>query len=141
MKRWLAAIMLASALGTPVFADEWLNRAACEANRIQDYYPPEGIRREKTGTLLVEFSVKGIGPPTGITVMPTRLPGYLQDAAARIVRFMTCRPDSKWIEDGGPERRLRLNVIFRLKGVDETPGRLDPDADEVVITGAPIVPR
>jgi TonB family protein len=140
MRRWPGAVALAGLFCGPSFADQWLDRAGCK-EKIADYYPPEAIRREKVGTVLVEFTVKGNGPPTAIAVVPSKLPRFLQDAGVRVIRSMSCTPDSKWLEDGGPQRRLRVNVIFRLKGLDETAGVIDPDAEEIVITGSPIAAR
>ena len=119
----------------------WLKRASCKEKFPEDYYPPTAIRRDEVGSVLVEFTVTGNGAPTDITTNKSKTPRYIQDAARRLVRLMTCSPDPKWTDDGGPQKRLRLNVIFHLKGLDETPGKIDPDADYVVITGSPIVPR
>ena len=54
---------------------------------------------------------------------------------------MRCQPDLTWMENGGPEKRIRVNVLFKLKGFDETAQRLDPDADEIVITGTSVLWR
>ena len=140
MRRWLAAVALAALCCEPSFADEWLDRAGCK-DKVDIYYPPTAIRKNEVGSVLVEFTVEGNGAPTGITTDKSKTPWYIQDAAKRVVRLMTCSPDSKWAEDGGLQRRLRLNVIFHLKGLDETPGKVDPDADYVVITASPIVTR
>ena len=139
MRRLLAATVMTGLLCGPALADEWIDRANCKPNRQQDYYPPKAIRLNQVGTVLVEFSVQGKGPPDPAVVVRATASVELRYAAIRVIRLMLCDPDPKWMDDGGPQRRIRLNVIFRLKGFEETPGRLDPDADEVVITGSPIL--
>jgi len=109
--------------------------------KVDDYYPAKAIRLDEVGSVLVEFSVKGAGAPQDVAVLRATAPGTLQEAALRVIRSMRCQPDLTWMENGGPEKRIRVNVLFKLKGFDETAQRLDPDADEIVITGTSVLWR
>jgi TonB family protein len=141
MRCLLVAIAIAGLASGPSRADDWLTRASCKPEVGQDFYPAPAIGRNQVGTVLVEFSVQGKGPPDHVIVIGAKASQVLKDGASRFMRLLRCDPDPKWMDDGGPQRRIRLNVIFRLKGWDETPERLDPDADQVVITGSAIMRR
>lgn len=108
--------------------------ASCKP-RIEDFYPAKAIRLQEVGTVLVEFSVKGKGKPEDVVIIRSTAPGTLQEAARKVIDSLRCNPGQAWNEAGGPQRRIRLNVLFKLKGFDETADRLDPEADQVVITG------
>lgn len=134
MKLPLVAMGLAVLLSGSCLADDVMKDASCK-QRIQDYYPAKAIRLQQVGAVLVEFSVKGKGPPVDVVVVRSTAPGTLQEAAIKVIHALSCDPGQAWIDAGGPGKRIRWNVLFKLKGFDETAERLDPEADEVVITG------
>jgi TonB family protein len=132
--RFVFSVAIAISLSTAIAGDDQ-NDAGCKA-KIEDYYDARAIRLEQVGTVLVEFRVREAGPPQDVKIIRSTAPGVLQASALRMINSMRCMPGKQWLENGGAERPIRVNVMFKLNGFEETPERLDPDADEIVITGS-----
>jgi len=134
------ALASALAFASAARADDPVPLANCKAVP-GDYYAPSAIRLNKIGTVLVEYSVKKAGAPEDVRVVRSNATGDLQRSAVSLVKKMTCAPNDSWMTSGGADKRVRVNILFNLKGFDESAAPLDQSAEVITITAEAIFPR
>lgn len=85
---------------------------ACRPLSQEDYYPPEALRLNIQGRVLVEFSIDKRGRPAQVSV--TQSPNEVLSAGAtRLTRSLHCKlSDDWWIE--GANHRARLGIYYVL---------------------------
>ena len=135
-KKFLAALataLLVTFTGTVASAAEHgiLSQLRCDPKFAdQAFYDPAAVHLHQSGAVLVEFSVNAKGRAERPVVIQATAPEVLQSAALRVARNFKCKPGKDWAETGGPEQRVRLNVLFHFK--DEGVPKLIDEAAEVV---------
>lgn len=86
----------------------------------RDYYPSNEKREGITGRVGLVCSVDEKGFARGIVVLESGGPSF--DAAAkRLYSDVHFRIPADWAASGGPEKRFRYGVVFRLIGKPEVP--------------------
>jgi TonB family protein len=121
---WGMAIALVGALAashaTAEKPDNVWTQLKCRGKGGVRYYPPEARWRRETGAVLLEYSVNAKGVPERIVVLETTAPESLQTAAGRLLSQVRCKPDAAWVEGGGPQQRLKINVLFQFTDGEPT---------------------
>jgi TonB family protein len=100
-----------------------------------DYYPRKAKRQGITGRVGLEYSVDEKGHARSIVVFESG-GALLDDAAKKLLADMRFNIPSDWSATGGPAQRLRIGVIFRLKGKPDV-ARFQDDRQTVVVTAIP----
>jgi TonB family protein len=134
----LAVALVGSCIGAPLHAaeDGILVQLQCSPHfSVQPFYDQKSKVKRLKGVVLVEFSVNAEGRIERPLVLEATAPERLQSSALRVVNRFRCKPGQDWAESGGPERRLRVNVVFKFED-EEVPKRLDESAEVVVVTAA-----
>jgi TonB family protein len=129
--------------GMPLQAAEngILTQIGCAPNFAnRPFYHSTAVRKRQSGAVLVEFSVSQRGEIQRPVVIEATAPHLLQSGALEVVKNFKCKPGKDWTETGGPERRLRLNVLFKLNE-DEAPKLIDEAAEVVTVAAASKRPR
>lgn len=86
----------------------------------RDYYPASEKRRGVTGRVGLALSVDAKGAARDIVVLESGGPSF--DAAAKtLYSDVHFRIPADWAASGGPEKRFRYGVVFRLIGKPEVP--------------------
>lgn len=141
MRIWFGVIVLALPAIHPAIAGDEGADISCRVKRGEDYYPPEAIRRNQVGAVLVEYSVIDSGATTSVLVVQSRAPNSLKSAALRLVKGMNCTTTLSWKEAGGPGKRRRANILFKLRAFDETAAPIEGDAEKIEVIADAISPR
>lgn len=136
----LAAIvaLIAACMAVPARAakDDILAQLDCgPRSKDKPYYHRTAVLQHQTGVVLVEFSVNAKGRTERAIVISATAPEVLQSSALRVAQNFKCKPGNDWAETGGPERRIKLNVVFKFEN-EEAPKPIDESAGVVVVTAA-----
>jgi TonB family protein len=94
--------------------------------------PRTAVKQRQSGVVLVEFSVNANGRAERAVVLEATAPELLQSSALQVVKNFKCKPGKEWANAGGPERRVKLNVWFKIDD-EEAPKLLDADAEVVTV--------
>jgi TonB family protein len=111
-------------------SDETWTRLQCRGKDGATFYPPMARQRHESGAVLLEYSVNTTGLTERIVVLKSTAPESLHKAAIRLLSQLRCTPDVEWVNGGGPQRRLRINVLFQF--IDEEVTK-PIDAEAVII--------
>ena len=131
----VAVALVSSCVGVPEPAPHrgMLAQLGCSPNfSDQPFYDPMAVRQRQSGVVLVELSVNAEGRPERLVVLEATAPEVLQFAALRVAENFKCEPGKDWVKAGGPERRVRLNVVFKLKK-KEVQNPIDEGAEVVTV--------
>jgi TonB family protein len=128
---------LAASYSTAETANETWTQLRCAGKRGVSYYPSEARQRRESGAVLLEYSVNGKGVPERIVLLESTAPESLQIAAMKLLSQARCKPDAAWIEGGGPQQRLKMNVLFQFINGEPTQP-LDAQAGVVRISTEPL---
>jgi TonB family protein len=134
----VAVALVGSCVGVPVHAADHgiLGQLGCEPRfGHRPFYDRTAILKRQSGVVLVEFSVNAKGHPERPAVIEATAPKGLQSAALRVAMNFRCKPGKDWAEAGGPDRRVKLNVVFKFEN-EEAPALIDEDAEVVTVTAA-----
>jgi len=132
--RWLAVVAVAvvASVAPPSGAKDETGQPGCVPKR-DDYFHPKAVRLHQSGTVLVEYSVNSKGLTERVVVLQSTASESLEESALLLLSKMRCKPSKEWISSGGPQERLRLNVLFQF--FDEEPAKpIDPEAEVITIT-------
>lgn len=99
----------------------------------RDYYPSKAKRLGITGRVGIECSVDELGHARNIVILESADP-LLNDAARDVISDQHFRMPSDWSTTGGPAKRFRYGVIFRLPGKPDI-APFEDNRQVVVITG------
>jgi len=100
----------------------------------QDEYPAIAREQGLTGRVGLECSVDGLGHAQNVVIVESA--GLvLDDAAMRMFSNGSFLIPPDWTAKGGPGRRFRYGVVFRLGGKGAAP--FEDHRMTVVITGSP----
>jgi TonB family protein len=133
----LATVMAFAAMwvGMPTWAADGgiLSQLRC-GPKFSDrpFYHPTAVQQRQSGVVLVEFSVNAKGRAERALVLEATAPELLQSSALQVVKNFKCNPGKEWADAGGPERRVKLNVVFKIDD-EEAPKLLDADAEAVTV--------
>jgi len=86
----------------------------------------------------MEYTMTAKGLAEQIAVVKSTASKSLQESAMRLLRGVRCKPTKEWINGGGPQRRLRLNVVFQF--FNESPVKPIDSNSEVVSISALAAP-
>ena len=86
----------------------------------RDYYPPKAKELSLTGRVGLECSVDEQGYPHDIVILESAGP-LLDDAAKSVITDQRFRVPADWSATGGPAKRFRYGVIFRIAGKPDAP--------------------
>jgi TonB family protein len=126
--------MIAAAILLPISAATGAQNKALECvSRSDPYYDPKAKRLGQFGAVLVEYSINAKGEAEGVLVLKSAASQILEDAAVRFVSGMRCKTTEEWLQSGGPQQRLKVNVLFQFKG-REPVSPVDPAEDAITIT-------
>jgi TonB family protein len=138
LRRPLSMIAVAVAL-LPISAnaDSEMKGMGCAQKAGESYFDPKAIRLDEDGAVLIEYSVNQKGVPERIVVLESTASKSLERSAVRLVAETRCKPGESWQQDGGPQKRLKLNVVFQFKG--RTPvSPIEPAEDVITVSTSPI---
>lgn len=81
----------------------------------RDYYPPIAKEQGLTGRVGLECSVDGLGRAQNVVILES---GGLvfDDAAVRLFSEQPFLIPPDWSATGGPKKRFRYGVIFKMRG-------------------------
>jgi len=85
-----------------------------------DYYPPKAKRQGITGRVGLECSVDARGYARKVVVLESGGP-LLDEAAKNILYDAHFSIPADWSATGGPTKRFKYGVIFRLVGKPDVP--------------------
>jgi TonB family protein len=100
-----------------------------------DYYPPKAKRDGVTGRVGLECSIDEKGHARNILVLESGGP-LLDDGAKALLADLRFKVPIGWSATGGPTRRLRYGVIFRLAGKPDV-ACFEDNRQTVVVNGIP----
>ena len=86
----------------------------------RDYYPAKAKELGVTGRVGLECSVDDRGYPRDIVILESAGP-LLDDAAKTVISDQPFRVPADWSATGGPAKRFRYGVIFRIMGKPDVP--------------------
>ncbi len=97
------------------------------------FFDPKAKRLGQFGAVLVEYSINAKGEAERVVILKSTASRILGKAATRVIRDLRCKPTEDWSQSGGPQRRLKVNVIFQYKGGEPVP-LIDPAEDVITIS-------
>ncbi len=131
---WIS--FLAALLPISATAEPETKQPGC-VPKAASYFDPSAIRLGQHGTVLVEYSVNANGVTERVVVRESTASKSLERSAVRFVRGMQCRRGKDWQLNGGPQQRLKVNLLFQFRGREPaTP--IDPTAEVIVIAADPV---
>ena len=99
----------------------------------RDYYPAKAKRLGITGRVGIECSVDELGHARNIVILESADP-LLNDAARDVISDQHFRMPPDWSTTGGPAKRFRYGVIFRLSGKPDV-APFEDNRQVAIITG------
>ena len=117
-------------------ADDLFSQLRCTPEFSKSsYYQVEAVQQRLTGAVLLEFSINAKGRTQNIAIIESTAPDLLKISAVGVIENFRCKPNEEWMGEGGPQRRLRLNVLFKFKN-EEGPKPIDPELETIVISAS-----
>jgi TonB family protein len=127
----------AALLPVSAVADPEMKVLGCTPKMSGLHFHPKAIRLNQDGAVLVEYSVSSKGVTEGVVVLKSTASEPLEESAVRLVAGMRCKPGEDWQQTGGPQRRLKLNVLFQYIGRDPVKP-IEPTEDVITVSTEPI---
>jgi TonB family protein len=124
-----------SLLSAPMAQAEDAEQGPMLMPNSHDYYPWSARRAAETGRVGLECSINDRGQAQEIVVLESGGKAF-DNAAKRLFYDAHFRLPPGWSASGGPKKRFRYGVIFRLIGKPEVP-YFDDHRRLVVITQNP----
>jgi len=101
---------------------------------VYQYFPEKQARLRHVGAVVLEYSVSANGRPEDIRAVDPSSAEFVT-SATRLVEFLRFKNPPNWVEQGGPTRRLRLQIVYNVTGLP--PAKQAPGVETIVVTCDP----
>jgi len=133
----LGVLLLSGCAGTPQRAQP----ASYNGNGLPlilkpppPYFPLEQVRLGHIGAVVLEYSVSAEGRPVNIKAVDPSSADFVA-SATHLLGSLRFKNPPNWVAEGGPMRRLQLQVVYNLTGL--APAKRAPDVETIVVTATP----